>query len=317
MRWLVVLGFVVALAGCPSSTPQTATFKAALITPGSTEDMGWNALAWEGAQRMEKELGCEVKHEQVGEKQKFDDELKAFALAGMNVIFAHGSEYQDACERVGKSFPNTSFVISSGARSFPNGASLNIKLDESFYLAGILAAHLTKSKTIGCVGGMEFSTLKPAFEAFERAAKKVDPAISVRTAYVGSWDDVAKGREQALAMIGAGCDVLVHNADTAGRGVFNACKEKGALAIGSNRNQNEVEPGVVVASATCDFTRAMVDLAREVKEGRFKGREVVLDMKTGYVDLQISPHVTLPEDVKKEIDTARKAIVAGTLDPGK
>lgn len=317
MRRLVVLAFVFALAGCPSSTSQPSTFKAALLTPGSTDDMGWNALAWEGARRIEKELGGKVQHEQVGEKQKFDEELKECALGGANVIFAHGFEYQDACERVGKSFPNTSFVISSGNKCFANGATLNIKLDEGLYLAGILAAHLTKSKVIGCVGGQEFPTVKSGFDAFERAAKKVDPAISVRTTYLGSWDDIAKGHEQGLALMGAGCDVIVHNADTAGRGVFNACKEKGALAIGSNRNQNEVEPGVVVASATCDFTRAMVDLAREVKEGRFKGREVVLDMKTGYVDLELSTHVTLPEDVKKEIDTAKKAIVAGTLDPGK
>jgi basic membrane lipoprotein Med (substrate-binding protein (PBP1-ABC) superfamily) len=317
MRWPLALVAALALMGCPSHATPPPGFKVALLTPGSTEDMGWNALAWEGAKRIEKELGCKVDYEQVGEKPKFDDELKAFALGGANVIFAHGFEYQDACVRVGEKFPNTTFIVSSGARSFANGAPLNIKLEEGLYLAGTLAAHLTKSKTLGCVGGMQLPSVKSGFEAFERAARKVDPSISVRMAYLDTWDDIAKGHEQGLALVGAGCDVIVHNADAAGRGVFNACKEKAALAIGSNRNQNEVEPGVVVASATCDFTRAMVDLAREVKEGRFKPREVVLDMKTGYVDLELSTHITLPEDVKKEIDQTRRAIVTGALDPNR
>jgi basic membrane lipoprotein Med (substrate-binding protein (PBP1-ABC) superfamily) len=306
------------LAGCPKETPAPpAGFKVALVTPGPTTDMGWNALAWDGAQRIQKELGAQVSHQQQGDKEKFADVLKAFALDGANVVFAHGFEYQDACEQVGAKFPGTVFVIASGQRSFANGAPIDIKLDEAFYLAGILAAHLTKSKKLGCVGGMPIPVVKAGFAAFERAARKVDKEIAVTAAYLDSWDDAAKGKEQALALAAAGCDVMIHNADHAGLGVFAACKEKSLLAIGSNRDQNDVEPGVVIASATADIARCMLDLAREVKDGRFKPRDVVLDMKSGYVDLSLSPKVTIPSDVKKEIDAARTALVAGSLDPGK
>jgi basic membrane protein A and related proteins len=310
------------LAGCPSGQPSTpeqpapGAFKVALVTPGPTTDLGWNALAWEGAQRIEKELGTKVAYLEEGKAQKFEDALKQFALDGASLIFAHGYEYQDACERVGAKFPGVTFVIGSGSKPFANGAPIKFKLDEC-YLAGILAARLTKTKKLGCVGGMNIPPVVSGFQAFERAAKKIDGAITVSVTNLDSWDNVQKGHEQAMALISQGCDVIIHNADHAGIGVFNACKEKGILAIGSNRNQNDVVPGTVVASATADIAKCMLDLAKEVKEGRFKPRDVVLDMKSGLVDLQLSPKLTVPDSVTKEIDDARKAITAGTLDPTK
>lgn len=319
---VVALSFLALLAGCPQGTTtpppaQAAPFKAALMTPGPTTDLGWNALAWDGAQRIEKELGVKVAYVEEGKAQKFEDVLKQFALDGANIIFAHGYEYQDACERVGAKFPNTVFVIGSGSKPFANGAPIKFKLDECCYLAGLLAARLTKTKKLGCVGGMNIPPVVSGFQAFERAAKKVDKSITVSITTLDSWDNVQKGNEQALALANQGCDVIIHNADHAGIGVFNACKEKGILAIGSNRNQNDVVPGVVIASATADIAKVMLDVAREVKEGTFKPRDLVLDMKSGLVDLQVSPKLTLPSDVTKEIDDARKAIAAGTLDPSK
>ncbi len=307
------------LAGCPTgsggnTTPATG-FKAALVTPGPTTDLGWNALAWDGAQRIEKELGAKVAYLEEGKPDKFEDALKQFALDGAKLVFAHGYEYKDACTRMGAKYPDTVFVIGSGDVSATNVASINFKLDECCYLAGILAARLTKTKKLGCVGGMNIPPVVSGFQAFEKAAKKIDPSIKVSVTSVGNWDDVAKGHEQALALAGEGCDIIIHNADKAGIGVFNACKEKGILAIGSNRDQNEVIPGVVIASATADIPGAMLEMAKEIKEGRFKARVFTLDMKSGLVDLRVSPKLTVPAEVTKEIDQARALIAAGKLDP--
>jgi basic membrane lipoprotein Med (substrate-binding protein (PBP1-ABC) superfamily) len=268
-------------------------------------------------QRIEKELGAKVAHVEEHDRAKDEDDMKGFALDGAGIVFAHGFEFQKACESAGKKFPNVVFIVSSGERSFDNGAPIQFRLDEAFYMAGILAARLTKTKKLGCVGGMPIPPVKSGFDAFERAAKKIDPAITVASTYLDSWDDTAKGTEQARALAATGCDIIIHNADAAGIGVFNACKEKGIVAIGSNRNQNDVLPGTVIASATADIAQCMLDLAKEAKEGRFKPRTILLDMKSGLVDLKLSPSLTLPADVTKEIDDARKAIIAGTLDISK
>ena len=54
-----------------------------------------------------------------------------------------------------------------------------------------------------------------------------NPQARVLTSYIGSWDDVSAGKEQALAQISRGADVIFQNADAAGLGVFQAARERG------------------------------------------------------------------------------------------
>ena len=90
------------------STRATATpdgLKVALVTPGPVTDAGWNALAKEGLDRIAKEIpGTTLQHVQQGSPQKFEDDLKDFARGGAQLVFAHGFEYQEACEKVAAKF---------------------------------------------------------------------------------------------------------------------------------------------------------------------------------------------------------------------
>jgi basic membrane protein A len=54
---------LVLIASCsPTRHPPPATrhFKVGLLTPGSVNDNGWNAIAYEGLQRIDKDLGAEI-----------------------------------------------------------------------------------------------------------------------------------------------------------------------------------------------------------------------------------------------------------------
>ena len=68
--------------------------------------------------------------------------------------------------------------------------------------------------------------------AFIAGAQSVKPAIHVLTSYIGNWDDASAGKEQALAQIGRGVDVIFQNADAAGLGVIQAVRQL-ARAAGS------------------------------------------------------------------------------------
>lgn len=62
-RFLVILASTVSLIlllTCAGLTPfsQAATFKVALLTPGTISDVGWNALAYDGLKAVEKELSA-------------------------------------------------------------------------------------------------------------------------------------------------------------------------------------------------------------------------------------------------------------------
>ena len=248
-----------------------ATFKVALLSPGPVSDAGWNALAYEGLLRIRDELGAEISQIQTKTPAEFEEGFRDYARRGFNLVFGHGFEFQDAAAAVSPDFPKTVFITTSGNTVRKNVAPLRFMLEEATYLEGMMAAMLSKTGKAGVVGGMEIPSVKSTVVAFDAGAKSVKPNFQIVTAYIGNWDDVGAAKEAALAQIQQGADYLFHNADAAGLGVFQAAQQGGARAFGANKNQNDVAPDVVIASAVADIPTAFVQVAREVKDGQFVG----------------------------------------------
>jgi basic membrane protein A and related proteins len=321
---LVVAVLAPALGACrqesspaPAATPThgTATFKVALLSPGPVSDAGWNALAYEGLLAIRDQLGAEVAQVQTKTPAEFEEGFRDFARRGYQLVFGHGFEFQDAAAAVAPDYPNTVFITTSGNTVRKNVAPLRFMLEEAAYLEGVIAAGMSKTGKAGAVGGMEIPSVKSTFIAFEAGAKAARPDFTVVTAYVGNWEDVGAAKEAALALVQQGCDLLFHNADAAGLGVFQAAQQQHVYAFGSNKNQNDVAPDVVLASAVIDIPHAFVQVATEVKEGRFTGRVERMGMKDGVVSLIMNPRLEpqIPADVKQRVDQVRQAIMAGTL----
>ena len=114
-----------------------------------------------------------------------------------------------------------------------------------------------------------------------------------------------------------GADVLFHNADAAGLGVFQAAQQQKVLAFGANKNQNDIAPDVVLASAVIDIPRGFLTVAQQVKDHTFVARVEKMGMRDGVVSLQYNAALAdrIPPDVKAKVDAAEKAILAGTLTP--
>jgi basic membrane protein A and related proteins len=322
-RALPLLILVLVLAGCrqepssPAATPTgaAAKFKVALLSPGPVSDAGWNALAYEGLLAIRDQLGAEVAQVQTKTPAEFEEGFRDFARRGYQLVFGHGFEFQDAAAAVAPDYPNTVFITTSGNTVRKNVAPLRFMLEEATYLEGIIAAGMSKTGKAGAVGGMEIPSVKSTFIAFEAGAKAARSDFTVVTAYVGNWEDVGAAKEAALAQVQQGCDLLFHNADAAGLGVFQAAQQRHVYAFGSNKNQNDVAPEVVLASAVIDIPHAFVNVATEVKERRFTGRVERMGMKDGVVSLIMNPRLEtqIPADVKQRVDQARQAILAGTL----
>jgi basic membrane lipoprotein Med (substrate-binding protein (PBP1-ABC) superfamily) len=287
-----------ALLACGGSADRRAStdttgakpFRVALLTPGPISDQSWNGGAYQGLLRVRDSLGAHISHIQTKTPAEFEEQFRQYGAQGYDLVIGHGFEFQDAAKRVGPDFPHTVYVTTSGTTSGGNVAGIAFAFADASYLAGILAGRMTHTDTIGVIGGTELPPVKESFEAFARGAKSVDPAITILTSYIGNWDDVSAGKEQALAQIERGADVIFQNADAAGLGVFQAAREsKRALVIGSNANQNDVAPDVTIGSVVIDLPHAFLTVAREVKEGRFKPRVIELGTKDDVVTLVLNP----------------------------
>ena len=291
-------------------------FKVALLTPGPISDAGWNAGAYEGLGRIRDSLGAEVSHLETRTPAEFEEAFRDYASRGFRLVFGHGFEFQDAAARVGAEFPNTIFITTSGATVRPNVSPIVFRLEEGTYLAGMLAGGLTRSGRIGFIGGIKLPPVEGTFLGYEGGARKVRPQTEALQAYIGNFEDVAAAKENALAQIRRGADVLLHNADAASFGMFQAARETpGVLALGSNRDQNAVAPDVIIASATLDVPHALLLVARLVKDDSFQPGVMFFGIKDGVVDLVYNDALAsrVPAELRTRIAAARDSIIAGTL----
>lgn len=278
-------------AGSGAAKPGDGTFRVALLSPGPISDNGWNAAAYAGLKRIESELGASVRQVQVKSPSEFEGAFRDFASQGYAIVFGHGFEFCEPALRVGKEFPDTTFVVTSGNVVAKNVSSVRYEIEQPAFLAGMVAARASESGRIGCVGGVEIPPVKSAFEAFERGAHEARTDVRVVTSYVGSWEDVAAAKQAALALIDQGADVLFHDADAAGIGVLNAAEERAVFAIGCNQDQSEVKPSVVIASVVLDVAQSFVNVATDVKSGDKTGRQYDFDAKSGVVRLAFNPRL--------------------------
>ena len=313
---LICLVSVISLTSCKRGADSGGAFKVALLTPGPISDAGWNAGAYEGLLRIRDSLGAEVSNVETRTPAEFEEAFRDYASRGYRLVFGHGFEFQDAAARVGAEFPNTIFITTSGSTVRPNVSPMVFRLEEGTYLAGMLAGGITKTGKVGFVGGIKLPPVEGTYLGFAGGARAVHPGAQALQAYIGNFEDVAAAKENALAQIRRGADVLLHNADAASFGMFQAVRENpGVLAIGSNRDQNAVARDVIVASAMLDVPHALLLVARMVKENRFQPGVMFFGIKDGVVDLVYNDSLAsrVPPPLRARIAAARDSIIAGTL----
>lgn len=288
----------------------------ALLTPGPISDQSWNAGAYQGLMRIHDSLGAHVSHIQTKTPAEFEENFRQYGTQAYDIVFGHGFEFQDAARRVAPDFPKTLYVTTSGTTAGPNLAGMTFGFADASYLAGMLAASVSRSKSLGVLGGTELPPVVESFRAFEQGAHSVDPSLKIVTSYVGNWDDVGAGKEQALAQIAQHVDVIFQNADAAGLGVFQAAREHpGTYVIGSNSNQNAVAPDVTLASVVIDLPLAFLTIAKQVRAGTFKPGVIELGEASHVVTLVLNPtlEARIPAAARSRIDSLQQRMLAGQL----
>jgi basic membrane protein A and related proteins len=313
---LAAAAFAAAVISCGKAEPpaKPAGFSVALLTPGPISDAGWNAGAYEGLKAIEKELGASVSHVQVKSPSEFEEQFRAYAVKGTNLVFGHGFEFQDAAERVAKQYPETVFVTTSGLKTAPNLAPIVFELEQAAYLCGLVSGRMTKTGKAGMVGGVELPSIKSTFLAYEAGFVAGHPGGTARPVFTGSFEDVAGAKAAALALADEGCDFLFQNADAAALGVFKGAEDRKIRTFGTNKDQNALSPSVL-ASAVIDMPRAFVETARRVKDGKFDGQPLRYGLASGVISFVWNPaaKADVPVAVVEETKTAEEKIKAGTL----
>jgi basic membrane lipoprotein Med (substrate-binding protein (PBP1-ABC) superfamily) len=321
-NWKIWLCLPWLLLACGERAPEGPddAFRVALLTPGSIADGGWNAGAYAGLEAIRDGLGAEIRHVETRTPADFEEGFRDFAGRGFDLVFGHGFEYQEAAAKVADEFPDTVFVTTSGNTLRPNVAPMVFELEQAIYLCGVLAGRQSGSGTLGLIGGIDLPSIRSTFIAFRAGAEAARPDVHVREVFIGNFDDTAAAGEAARALMEEGADLLLHQANDAGRGVFRAVSQRAqqgerVFAFGTNRNQNEMAPDVVLASATLDIPAAFVEVAGRVRDGAFRAEPLRLGMAEGIVAFEWNEALRgeIPQPVQAELAEIEGRIRSGEL----
>ena len=301
-------------AGKKPSDPNA--FKVALVTPGPGNDGGWNQNAVNALNKIKEELNAETfKSAKGGEDahtsfRKFAEEKKA------NVVIGHASEFNDAkTAEIAAANPNTVFLISGSDKSDKNVVGVRFVLEDGTFVLGQLAASLSKSNVLGCVGPEHLPVIESTFDAFVQGAKSVKPDIKVEIKWAEKSSDIARASELTKGLIAENADFIFQNANSAAQGVFEVVqqnKDKGVLAFGSNDDQALTLPkfdDVILASAALDISGTYLGIVKKIKAGTFEKKTQFVGIADGAVTVAINKKLEskiTPEAKKKLEETIEK-----------
>ncbi len=298
--------------------------KVGLVTDvGRLNDKSFNQSSWEGVQQAEKDLGAEVKAIETTDTKDYQKNIQQFLDNKYDVIVTVGFNLGADTITAAKANPGVKFIgvdqfQDPTAGTIPNLAGLIFDEDKAGYLAGVLAASISKSGNIGAVCGTD--TVPPVWrygEGYKAGAKSVKPDIKVQVVYHSDVDisktfvDPEWGKTTALSMIDRGADVVFGAGGQTGNGAIFAAKDKKIAAIGVDTDQyltiGDEYKSALVSSAMKLLTPGVFGLIKAVQDGTFKGGNSV-----GPVGL--APFHDMESSVPADLQAKLKTIDAGLKD---
>lgn len=303
--------------------------KIALLLSGNLGDMSFLDSGNKGVQEIAQQWGADVKVVEMGsDATKYEANVLDASDAGYDIIIGSGWQLQEPFQNVAPDYPDTDYIIFDGAVDYTAGDYSNIysityKANESSYLAGVLAASMTQTGTLGFLGGMDGAGINDFLIGYIEGAQSVNPDIKIISGYVGSYADSPKCKEMALAQYNQGADFVFTAAGASGIGTLEAAKETGHYAIGVDSDQAmlyaESDPdqaNCIPASVMKNVDKTLVRAYGLYLEGKLPlGQEESLGLSDDAVGLSDNEYYQklVPDDVKTAIEDAKSKIIAGDI----
>jgi basic membrane lipoprotein Med (substrate-binding protein (PBP1-ABC) superfamily) len=178
------------------------------------------------------------------------------------------------------------------------------------YLTGIVAASMSKSKTLGFVSAFSIPSVVAGINGFEQGAKSVDPNIKTRVVLTSNWYNPPQSTQAAETLAKGGADVIAKHEDSVGP--LLGAKAAGVWGIGSEADTSAQTPQTYLTGSVYDWHTYAERKYQEAKAGNFSNDEVNGDLKTGLV--RLGPlNDKVPADVKTKVEEAQKKIESGEL----
>ena len=302
--------------------PEGETFRVAVVMPSTSTDLAFSQSMADALAAIQEAVG-EDRFEYAVSENIFVVEdaataIRDYASQDYDLVIAHGSQYGSSLEEIAPDFPETAFAWGTTVNTFVEEGINNVyayeaRSEQGGYVFGVMAAHLTQSNVIGVIGPIETGDAKLYVDGFVAGVKSVNPEIDPIVNYIQSFGDLALAAEAADAMLANGADVLTGTAQMV-PGAIQKASEAGALWFGTQANQTDLAPEIVVANQVYDWTVVLEDIINRVLAGELGGEAYAITLENGGLRIEYNEGYELPDDVRQAGEDAATAIIDGETD---
>jgi len=323
----------------PSVVPSKLAFKACEVSDtGGIDDKGFNQNAWKGVQDAQAAYGLsDIKFLESSAQTDYAKNIQTFVDEGCDIIVTVGFLLGDDTATAAKANTDQKFAIVDFAYdpALPNVIGIVFNMDEPSFMAGYLAAAMSKTGAVGTFGGINIPPVAVFMDGFvagvhyynKKMGKQVkalgwDP-VKKEGSFTGDFQDTAKGNAQAVAFIQEGADVIFAVAGPVGLGAMAAVQDanKGGADvkfIGVDVDQFVSAPeyqDIMLSSVLKRIDNGVKAAIGAAVDGSFKGGVSVNNLKnegTGLAEFH-NFDSKVPADLKAALDQIKKDLIDGKI----
>ncbi len=351
---LMVGGAVVSAQSPAASMAAPSALKIGVVTDvGTLDDKNFNEYTFKGASDGAAAIGAATPPSIVPkDASEYAADIQGFIDQGYNVIVTTGFNLGSATTQAAHDnpdvwfigvdqtpicvdadgLPDATFACSGDAATLlPKYIAVGFQEDQAGYLAGIVAASISKNGSVAAIGGT--SACAPCvryIQGYELGAKSVNPDIKVNTAYVvtdfsnTAFNDPTAGNNFAQQFLAQypDTDVMFQVAGKTGNGVLQAACTAKISGIGVDVDQylslnaaSDPTYGCIVTSAEKHLQSAVSQTIQAIAAGTAAGGNTTFNATNdgiGVSDFHSAASMITPE-TQTALDDALAAMKAGTL----
>lgn len=306
---MIMVG-AVGLIGCSkeSKTVEKDEFKVSLVLDeGGVNDQSFNQSAWEGALKAQENYNVKVAYLESNQESEYLSNIETAIDNESDLIIGVGFKIADTIKDAALAYPEQKFAIIDGTydKIPENVQPILFNEEEAGYGVGLIASKMTKTNTVGFVGGMDIPSVSNFLVGFEKALKEENSDVKVLSQYANSFTDAAKGKAIANQMINNNADIIFAAGGGVNTGVYEASKEAGVKSIGVDMPCNYISPDVIITSALKNVGVGVEITIKDLVEGNFKGGQAkIFDLSNGGVGYEKTK--LIPEEVIKFVESKIK-----------
>jgi len=304
--------------GLPAFAEEISTI--AILTPETGTDFGWNQQGIDGAKAAGEAEGVEVI---VAENLGYGDvrpTLRELAEEKPGLIIAHASGYNTAAPEIGaETGVKVAIVDSPDSKKEGAVADYTASGHEGAYLAGVLAAKMSRSGTVGIVTSGEPPSWNSQSAAFAEGVKAAKPDAVIRYAVIGpaAYSDAAGGKRVTESLIAAGADIIFGQGNGSSFGMLQAVETTPAadggkvLFIDVIGDKTPIDKGYLLSSVLWNLTPVYKAMIEDIKADKYGSRNYDINLADGSVALLKTDQI--PADVWEAVMAEKAKIVSGEL----